>query len=411
MVKTSNYFAVFTVMAAMVLMLMVASVASAAPTNDNFADAQTISGEPASVEGTNAGATTETGEGYLGGYKSVWYSWTAPETGMLRLTCSSFYEGQVGVYTGSTLDSLTRVTPDVAPDCYYGEAGAFNVTAGTTYHIRVASYYESYYGNFSLGLEVHTPPPNDDFASAQTIDGQLVSVEGTNLGATREGNDPGSVAGYATSHTVWYRWTAPFSGPVQIDTCTSPDVDNGTLLGVFTGSNLGSLTQRISSSWACSGGGSNVSFNATENATYQILVDGAYRGMGTFTLEVNLAHRINCQRNQIPCKGTDTNDQMFGTRFHDNIQAGGGEDKIYALGANDIAIGGTGNDIINGYKGRDKLYGGYGDDVIYTGGLDEERDYVDCGEGWDTVWRERGKDTFVGCEVVKRYYSGGGGGY
>jgi hypothetical protein len=255
-------------------------------------------------------------------------------------------------------------------------------------------------------------PANDNFADAQTIRGQTASVDGTNVGATIESGDPPSVAGVGTSHTVWYRWTAPFSGPVRMDTCTS---NFDTVLGVFTGSALGSLTERVGSDDAC-GYGSEVRFNATENTTYQILVDGySYYGdgeQGTFTLRVNLSHKIDCRRGQAVCAGTETSDRITGTRSKDNIRAGGGEDQIFALGANDVAIGGAGNDVINGYDGQDKLYGGDGDDVIYTGGLDEDKDSVYCGEGWDKVWRERGKDTVaVDCEDVRRYGSGGGGGY
>lgn len=252
-------------------------------------------------------------------------------------------------------------------------------------------------------------PANDNFANAQTISGQTASVDGTNVWATREDGDPTSVAEYVpTSHTVWHRWTAPFSGPVRMDTCTS---DSYTMLAVYTGSTLGSLTERISSYPRCGRGG-EVRFNATEDTTYQILVDGYhYSSMGIFTLDVNLSHKIDCRIGQTVCTGTDTSDRINGTRSKDNIQAGGGDDWIFAVGANDIALGGEGEDVINGYDGQDRLYGGDGDDVIYTGGRDEDKDSVTCGEGWDKVWREKGKDRVAAdCEAV-RTGSGGGGGY
>ena len=56
-----------------------------APANDNFANAQVITGPAGNVSGNNLGATTEPGEpptiaGAPAG-ASVWYSWTAPATG------------------------------------------------------------------------------------------------------------------------------------------------------------------------------------------------------------------------------------------------------------------------------------------------------------------------------------------
>jgi len=264
---------------------------------------------------------------------------------------------------------------------------------------------------FVLPSVAGAAPVNDNFADAQTISGQSASVDGTNVGATLEAGDPGSVGGYLpTGHTVWYRWTAPFSGPVRMDTCAAADYD--TILGAYTGSALGSLTEKAGDDDACGvGARSRVGFNAVEGTTYQILVDGYRGGEGTFTLEVNLAHSIGCQGGGTLCTGTDTSDRMTGTASKDNIQAGGGEDEIFALGANDIAIGGGGDDIVNGNKGRDKLYGGEGNDVIYTGGKDADKDSVDCGAGRDTVYRERRTDTIANdCEEVINYGAGGGGG-
>ena len=50
-------------------------------------------------------------------------------------------------------------------------------------------------------------PANDDFLTASIIEGANGTVEGTNGGATLEGELFGSLAA-----TVWYRWTAPFDG-------------------------------------------------------------------------------------------------------------------------------------------------------------------------------------------------------
>jgi subtilisin len=125
-------------------------------------------------------------------------------------------------------------------------------------------------------------PPNNNFASAQVVSGFSTSANGTNFGATLESGDPTIVDTRSTSHTVWYRWTAPFSGAVEMNTCTS---SFDTLLGVYTGSALGSLTEAAANDDGCTLG-SKVAFRATKNTTYQILVDGFNGNQGTFTLEV-----------------------------------------------------------------------------------------------------------------------------
>src|SRR5207244_11517476 len=55
-----------------------------APVNDNFVNAQAITGSSATATGSNVGGTKEAGEpvhaGNTGG-KSVWYTWTAPTSG------------------------------------------------------------------------------------------------------------------------------------------------------------------------------------------------------------------------------------------------------------------------------------------------------------------------------------------
>ena len=63
------------------------SALAAVPANDNFANAFRISGSSGSTNGSNVGATEETGEPNplgIGAGETVWYVWTAPaEWGLL----------------------------------------------------------------------------------------------------------------------------------------------------------------------------------------------------------------------------------------------------------------------------------------------------------------------------------------
>jgi M6 family metalloprotease-like protein len=262
------------------------------PPNDNFASAQSISASTSSINGTTRGATREINEpdhstdtdgfSWLGDH-SVWYSWTAPFSGSMSIdTCQANIDSILAVYTGSSLGSLSRVT-DNNNNCPsgWGSKVSFNAVAGTTYRIAVGDAGGLRENTFTLALN-SPPPANDDFANAQVLSGFSASANGRNLGATLQSGDPTTVGSQSTSHTVWYSWTAPFSGAVEMNTCTS---DFDTLLGVYTGIALGSLTEVAANDDGCSTG-SKVTFNSTKDTTYQILVDGFNGNQGTFTLEV-----------------------------------------------------------------------------------------------------------------------------
>ena len=84
-------------------------------------------------------------------------------------------------------------------------------------------------------------PANDNFANAEVLAGLHGSVSNDTAQATAEPGEP-SHAGFPAANTVWYRWTAPQDGEVQLDTLSSPaGVD--TVLAVYVGDSLGSLRQ------------------------------------------------------------------------------------------------------------------------------------------------------------------------
>src|SRR5262249_37190660 len=88
-----------------------------------------------------------------------------------------------------------------------------------------------------------SPPLNDNFAAAQAISGCSGSVTGTNVGATAEAGEPNhSPDGHGGTASIWYQWQAPTSGDVIIDTRQS---NFDTVLGVYTGTSVGSLSAVI----------------------------------------------------------------------------------------------------------------------------------------------------------------------
>jgi hypothetical protein len=142
-------------------------------------------------------------------------------------------------------------------------------------------------------------PANDNFASAKQLRGKRVQITGTTAGATREANEPdhytdpvpGDADFWVGDHSVWYRWKAPASGRVTLDTCNA-QIDS--ILAVYTGGQLASL-QRITdnnNSPGCPAGswGSKVTFRAKEGKTYRIAVaDCGGAPQNSFTLRLKLS--------------------------------------------------------------------------------------------------------------------------
>jgi hypothetical protein len=114
-------------------------------------------------------------------------------------------------------------------------------------------------------------PANDLFANAWTLTGLAVSTNGNSNGGTKEAGEPNH-AGFPGGRSVWFNWTAPTNLPVRIDTIGSAF---NTLLAVYTGSAVGSLSL-VASNNDIPGGGtvSRVEFPTVAGTTYRIAVDG-----------------------------------------------------------------------------------------------------------------------------------------
>ena len=214
----------------------IAEAANVRPLADSFASPKSLSGATFHVPGINEAATRENGEpdhlpadGASFGENSVWYSWTSPFSGPVTMdTCDSSFDTALAVYTGSgAIDSLSQVASDNDSCSIYNEQGSkvsFDAVAGRNYRIAVAGFAHSAgEGTFILS-QFHDPPSNDCFTSAQEISGNSATVEGTTLLAMREPDEPDHYPDdpffLQGEHSVWYSWTAPSSGPVEMDTCT-----------------------------------------------------------------------------------------------------------------------------------------------------------------------------------------------
>ena len=157
--------------------ITVALVASP-PVNDNYADAQVISGSAIDVTGDNTEGTwegSETNPGAYGG-ASVWYSWTAPATGWYTVHTSStnptnhldtvlalFADGAsvaAAVMLGHN-DESVRWQEDFPIAVYPNSIGpsrlVFKATAGNVYRLAVHGYLGAT-GTFELHLASEATP-------------------------------------------------------------------------------------------------------------------------------------------------------------------------------------------------------------------------------------------------------------
>ncbi len=117
-------------------------------------------------------------------------------------------------------------------------------------------------------------PPNDNFATAPTITlaNNAATVTGHTTNASKQAGEPNH-AGNAGGRSIWWRWSAPTAGPVNLDTRGSYA---DTTLAVYTGGSVGALTAVASNDDINPGivQASTLTFNATAGTTYFFAIDG-----------------------------------------------------------------------------------------------------------------------------------------
>ena len=127
-------------------------------------------------------------------------------------------------------------------------------------------------------------PPNDAFAGRIVLPATTyVYLRTSNQTATAESGEPlhGTLS---ASRSIWFTWTAPASAVVTLSLAGS---SFDTLLGVYTGASVSTLTELAGNDDASAGiTASRVTFNATAGATYHIAVDGKASASGTVVLRL-----------------------------------------------------------------------------------------------------------------------------
>lgn len=189
---------------------------------------------------TNVGATSSAGFGDpcgSGGFQDVFFSFTSPVDGAVRIEMCTPY----GLPAGSLTDPMLAVyppeafsTPGIGPlacnddSCGLLSSVTFTATYGVAYLVRVSSYSPTETGTFYL---VVFPALNNSCAAAQPVG--LGAVHGSTFSAPL--GDPNSCQ---APPTVWYTTTSTAACDYQLSVVsTSP----GETLQIFTGG-CGGLT-------------------------------------------------------------------------------------------------------------------------------------------------------------------------
>jgi len=278
-----------------------------APPNATFATRTLLRGFDPYVRGNNADspAATEAGTpailGNIGGH-SLWYQWTAPESGTIQIgTQDSGFNALLGVYAGSVLGSLTQVAASgTAAPLGYAQV-TFHAQAGATYEINIQGASGA---SGQLILSINTTPDSDAFATPLVLSGASVSLTDANVNASLQAGEP-KILGNPGGHSLWYSWTSPRSGTVQVSAYSYNFLPEA---AVYTGSSLSSLNLVSSSAGSADVGTTTAisealcTFNATAGVTYLICVDGETSAdTGEFVLTIDDSRWQSATTDAVTC--------------------------------------------------------------------------------------------------------------
>ena len=222
----------------------------------------------------------------------------------------------------------------------------------TSYQDVTAEVDEIYYYWASATNELGTSPlsnsdsgfyspsrsPNDAFVDRAILVGYESTALGTNLDATEESGEP-THHGVGGGKSVWWTWTAPASGNVEINTVGS---GFDTVLAVYEGSSVNDLTRLASNDDIDYGRvlQSRLTLSAAAGQSYQIAVDGYDGATGSIAVALTLDAAVAPDPiTDISLSNLQVNENLPAGSLVGVLEAVGGEDVRYSL-----ATGGSPND-------------------------------------------------------------------
>ncbi|MGE4618431.1 MAG: pre-peptidase C-terminal domain-containing protein, partial [Planctomycetota bacterium] len=162
---------------------------------------------------------------------------------------------------------------------------------------------------------------------AETLAGAVTMGPGTHgvntIGSTTDGVtldplvcDPGTFGDDQIFNDIWYRFSAPANGQVEISTCNTVDYDSRIAVYLGTNGDAANAVACNDDGIGCANFSSLVTFQATAGSTYTVRVGGFNAGnVGTGTMSVTWLSSdatgvsTDTNGNGIPdeCEGADCN--------------------------------------------------------------------------------------------------------
>lgn len=194
------------------------TVLSPTISNDDFEDAELITGAEVEKQWYNGNATRQPEEVFfadnLGG-RSVWYRWVAPTTGTYTMfgrgldAADQAFQLVMNVFIGESIDTMRFVA---GSGDSRRETVWFEAEAGQEYRILVDGYLgETGFCDWSLGVR----PMNDAFETREFLPRSGAANVGDNSGATIEPGEPTVHTG-ELHRTVWFSWRSPVDADVTL---------------------------------------------------------------------------------------------------------------------------------------------------------------------------------------------------
>lgn len=281
------------------------------PVNDAFANsiAMNVTGASAQVIGATIGGTAQSGEpkhDTESPSHSIWWRWTAANATPVTLTTyGSNFDTVLGVYTGSSLNGLTKVASndDEERGVIRTSKLSFTPTAGTSYQIAVDGWDGSY-GQVTLTLT-----QGESTGSAPTITtgpaSQTVTVGGAVTFTVTASGSPTDYQWYFNGSPISNATTSAYSlGNVASTHAGSYSVIASNAAGSATSAAAGltvvepTLTTQavttghdVSFSAPVLSGSYQWQFSTNSGSTWSDLASGAnYSGVTTPTLNISAAN-------------------------------------------------------------------------------------------------------------------------
>lgn len=170
--------------------------------NPTYETRATVSGEAVDLFVDSRNALGDPGEfGELG---SVWWSWSPPISGLVLTEFADpagpFDDRFLPLFRGTSRETLVEVSDR-------------RVVAGETYTLRVDPLFAPQ-RHYRLRV-IPIPPANDDFANARVLGTESFHEFVYTDAARAEPTEPSGAVG-ATAGSVWYRFTPPADGAVEL---------------------------------------------------------------------------------------------------------------------------------------------------------------------------------------------------